>query len=98
MVTGNLVSLPLFEHVDVLGKLLQIYSALQIYLQKERRLRMLGIEAEDEEYYQSADAIVERYVSAVLGVFVDCSMGRLLVIRMIAEVTADKGENEVMFA
>ena len=100
MVTGNLVSLPLFEHVDFLGKLLQIYSALQIYLQKERRLRMLGIEAEDEEYYQSADAIVERYVSAVLGVFVDCSMERLLVIRMIsiAEVTADKGKNEVMFA
>ena len=82
MVTGNLVSLLLFEHGDFSGKLLQICSAFQIYFQKERRLRMLGIEAEDEEYYQSADAIVERYVSAVFGVFIDCSLERLLVIRM----------------
>ena len=79
MVTGNLVNLLLLEPVDFVRKLVQIYSVLQIYLQKERRLRMLGIEAEDEEYYQSADAIVERYVR-FYSIWSICRLFRLKVV------------------
>ena len=40
---------------------------------------MLGIEAEDEEYYQSADAIVERYVR-FYSIWSICRLFRLKVV------------------